>query len=454
MIREILRTTGHYLKGSVLKIDSFLQFVNTGSPEMDAQGGSATVKVKTGEVDAWKFRDDVKGQDIFTIDTLNDVLIPNYPIQGTINLTDYVVVQSKSDLPTPSAGVITLADNTAYQINGTIALGTDHIKPGVSNVVFGLDKSNDGFSYSGTNACITSTNQDVTIRNLFIVANGGSSSALDLSGDNTNNCEVLDIIFNSCDSIGTMSGGFSVFVFRQNLLINNAGGFTISGSSDDMFLTDNLFKGFTGTPTFVTIGTGNYHTILISRNMFEADTGQTALNIATITFAGGGSILSNSFEDAGAYLTGIDANSTGWNIPPRSNVGVAGLLVVTPTIVISAWTTTSGTFLDVPETMSLNSITNLNPNSTIIKARVVVSCSHDQSGEQIEYQLYNKTDSVVVSGSITLATITTAGVYQVEESAEVTLLENKEYRIQFRRATGTGGNAAQIRSGLVEAKIF
>lgn len=376
---------------------------------------------------------------------------------GTVNSrTNYVLVKSKSDLPTPVGGIITLANNCAYELNGTINLGTDRIVVGTSNIIYGIDKSDDILIYTGSGDAITGTNQDLSLRSFTIVANTSGAKCFNLSGDATNRLEIAEIIFANSDEIGTITGGFATIVFRNNLLTGNSDGLTISGNNNDLFITDNVIENFLTTPTFFTVGTGNYHTIIIDRNMFETATGQTALNISnTIVFTGGGTLQSNVFEGAGTYLTGINANTSGWRIPPRSNVGVAGLLVIQQTVVISSWITTATSYVDIPETSSLGNASDYEPNASVIEARMVASVSHDQSGRDTGIQLYDKTNEALVAGTEIIETIVTAGIFQVVSNPSFTVITGgREYRVALRRVTGTGSNDAILRSAVLELKIY
>jgi hypothetical protein len=310
---------------------------------------------------------------------------------------NYVLVKAKSDLPTPSAGVITLADNTSYEINGTIALGTDRIVCGVSNIIYGIDKSDDIITYTGTASdMITSTNEDLTVRNITLVSSGTTSNIFNITGDGTNRVELAELILANSVSLGTIGGGMATIVFRNNLITGNSGGLSFAGNNDDTFITDNLFEAFTGTPTFVDIATGTYHTIIISRNMWEVDSGQTGLNIGTITFIGGGLIEANSFEDAGTYLAGIDASDTEWRQAPQSNIGIAGLYKDVFPSIKSSWSTTGTTMIEITgeETLFIGKADAYQDDATSFKAFIEVEVTHDQTGEQVAFEMYNTTDNV------------------------------------------------------------
>lgn len=368
----------------------------------------------------------------------------------------FVLVKSKSDLPTPVSGVITLSDNTTYEINGQIVLGADYIELGASNIIYGVDKSDDGLVYTGTGAAIRGTDKDFSLRSFYLVSNNASGSALGVTSSGTNIAEIAEIIFNGCSSLGSASG-FDVFVFRNNLTINCADGFTMSGVNDDVFFTDNIFKeSATATnPTYLDFS-GTYSVGILDRNHFEVDTSEVAINVDNTTTIGNVfSIVNNVITGNGSGLTGINANQTGFNIPAKSNFGIAGKLVFKLTLVLQAWSTTSASYLEIPETVPIESADFYEDGATTIEASLTASVSHDQSGNRTDIELYNLTDGLSIASSEIQTTVTSAGVYEVVSSpSSFTITGDKEYRVRLRRGTGSGQNDALIRSCALEIMVY
>jgi hypothetical protein len=389
---------------------------------------------------------------------------PNNPIisstGGGVSRNNYVLVKSKSDFPTPSAGVITLADNTDYEINGIIALGTDRIVAGIGNKIYGITALKDKITSTVTGAAmITSTNNDFVLLNMGLVSSGATSEIISLTGSGTNKCRIDRCLLVGSTKIGSINGGFQTLILDSNVFSGNSDGLYISGTNEDLFFTDNLVEGFIGTATAVSIqGTVTYHTIIISRNMWEIAVGQIGLDIdANISFTGGGLISENSFEDGGNYLNGIDASSADWDIPSKANIGIAGLRLFEVTMVLQSWTTTSATYLEIPETQAISNASFYEPNATTIKATISsASVSHDTNGQRTDIELFNLTDGTSVVGSEIQTTITSGGVFQVVNNGGVfyDILPNKEYRVRLRRGTGTGQNEANIRSCTIEIEVY
>ena len=251
-----------------------------------------------------------------------DPTIDNIP-NVAIACNNWVLVKSLSDLPTPVAGVITLANNTTYQINGAIVVGTNQIKRGVSNTIFGLDKSDDKLIYTGSSDMfINGANEDITIRNITITANTAGAKVFNWTGS-TNKIEIHDVIFGGCRDLGSITGG-ALLVWRNNLQTLNYNGILFN-SIGDLAIVDNYIIDNVSTHTGITLGATTFETILIARNHVEALATQTSLNISNSIVVTSATLSLNLFEGAGTYLTGINHTKLNWSF--TSNVGIANTLV-------------------------------------------------------------------------------------------------------------------------------
>ena len=153
-------------------------------------------------------------------------------------------------------------------------------------------------------------------------------------------------------------------------------------------------------------------------------------------------------------LQGANANTHDWHIASRTNVGIPGLYTENIPICVGSYFTTSSSFGQVTETHTIKSAGYYEPDATIIKGKISVTISHGANNGQSEIDLYNISDGVSVTNSLISATIITKDVYQIEESVEFDITENKEYRVRIRRLTGTGQNTAKIRSATLEIKVY
>lgn len=232
--------------------------------------------------------------------------------------TNFVLVKSLSDFPTPVGGVITLVNNTTYEINGSVNIGTNTITVGISNKITGIDKSDDKLIYTGTSAMINGTNQDFTVAFITLAAITAGGSVFNLTGS-TNNTQIVDCIFGSCASLGTIDGG-SALSFDSNFLTSNSQGITIKGTFAKCVVADNVWHSNSGTITCISIPSGTFTLLKISRQLLDVAAGQTALNISTSVVVTSGVVENCDLVGAGTYLTGVSVRTPAWMF--RVNRGI------------------------------------------------------------------------------------------------------------------------------------
>lgn len=262
------------------------------------------------------------------------------------NRTNYVLVKSDADLPT------TLADNTTYEINGTITTSTARTL-GISNVIIGKDKSDDRIVYTGAGVMFTGSNRDLSITNVTLAATNGAGSIFNLTGT-TNNTEIYNCIIASSTSMGTINGG-NVLAFHDNFLTLNSAGLTIQGTHDKVIIADNIYDNNSSTITYITIPSGTFGSMIISRNQFDVASTQTGLNIDAGITISNGNLSNNIFTGVGTKITGFTHTTTNWLF--TGNLGIAnrrrelfiskndmtGLALTTPTTTAAASTFLSDT---------------------------------------------------------------------------------------------------------------
>jgi len=85
-LRTILKTAGHWLKGSIVKVDSEIQFDTVTNPEIDSTGGNFVWNTQTSNANSWKLHDPgvIPTEDILIADTSAKTftLHPNYTASG------------------------------------------------------------------------------------------------------------------------------------------------------------------------------------------------------------------------------------------------------------------------------------------------------------------------------------------------------------------------------------
>ncbi len=161
---------------------------------------------------------------------------------------NYVLVKTEADLPTPSGGIITLDENTFYEINGTIVLANSININGA--YLAGLDTNEDIlFRVGGT---MFVGNKSGSMRNLTLSASGGTIFNLDDTVHDQTFVLQDNIIANS-GSVGTIKG-YAVVFSNVVQYSGNLGGITYENIGDLLLSNQGWFSNntspyetFTGT---------------------------------------------------------------------------------------------------------------------------------------------------------------------------------------------------------------
>lgn len=144
------------------------------------------------------------------------------------------VVNSKSDLPVPVAGVMIGAANTQYFIGANVGVGTDQFDISAGNIsVTGSETINTGLTYTGTGDMFIVTNARARISQLSLTAATGQ--IINFSDDTDsifrmNDCVVICDKFGIFDSSGT-NGSSTRFTNVSPAEITTSG-CTITGGWD------------------------------------------------------------------------------------------------------------------------------------------------------------------------------------------------------------------------------
>lgn len=228
--------------------------------------------------------------------------IPNFPNKFE------TVITKLSDLPEPIAGEIFLEDNITYRFQGLVDIGDNTLVAGVSNTIFGFDKSNDGIICN--DVAIKSLNQTLSINNILI---NSVISCVVFTNDATHSAQIRECILFGGQA-GNITGGDIVTI--NNNSINTLYGFDFIGNINKLAIASNFFNNSLAL-RHIDIENGTYETIKIIDNVFDNDSPNIAISVAgnvIITNNGGGSIVSNSFSGSGTYISGIQDDTLDWII--------------------------------------------------------------------------------------------------------------------------------------------
>ncbi len=224
------------------------------------------------------------------------------------DLVNFKYIESKSDLPTPVGGVITLVDNYTYLFTTTVDLTGDRLVCGNNTTILGGSSENCRIKSTGlTTMPLISSTYSLPIRSITIEAD----IALDLNGDGvTTALDWFGVNFTDCPTIGTVSN-YSNFIMQDSAFLNS-GGMTLGGTIGTVGFTQCLFDNYTGT-TAITIpaATTISRRFRIIYSSFVTLSGETSINVsASATITDERYILDTvSFSGGGTYLTGLDYTS-------------------------------------------------------------------------------------------------------------------------------------------------
>lgn len=219
--------------------------------------------------------------------------------------TNIKVIKSVSDFPAAVAGVITLEDNIAYFISGSVSIGTDVLQCGVKSSLIGTNRSSDILTSTTTGTMITvPSGKNLRCVNLTIgCANGTMFSVTSAS---------LALIESVITTTANMGSIFSpvTFTMRNCIVIGTVitNGFTFAGTSTGDFTTfESVLQNNAG--TLFNFGTAIFRAISISRNTIICNAGQTLFSGT----AGGANVTAllaiqnNLFSGAGTFASTIAA---------------------------------------------------------------------------------------------------------------------------------------------------
>lgn len=230
-------------------------------------------------------------------------------IGGGITNDNFIFVNSKSDLPTASSGIITLGDSITYFFTTIVDLLGDRLVCGLNTVILGASSENCYIKSTGLNsstALITSV-YSLPIRNISFT----HGTVFNLDGDGTTTAlDWFGINFVNCATVGTIKD-YTNFVMGDSAFLNSSG-MTFDGSIGTIAFGNCLFDTSTG-GTAITLAS----TLTVSRRFriiyssFVTLSGETSLNVsASATISDERYILDTvNFSGGGTYITGVDQTS-------------------------------------------------------------------------------------------------------------------------------------------------
>jgi hypothetical protein len=360
---------------------------------------------------------------------------------------DVVFIASLDDLPTPSSGVITLADNVTYFFTNSIDLLGDRLVCGQNTTILGGSSENCRIKSTGLTQALITSNYSLPMRNITIEA----ALALNLDGDGTTTAlDWFGVNFTDCAVVGTIKD-YSNFIMADSAFLNSSG-LTFDGTIGTVGFSQCLFDGRSATTTFILPAT-----LTITRRFrviyssFVVLSGETGINVnASATIPTEAYILDTvNFGGGGTYLSGITHTSNDAlfiNCTNITNTAVNGQLYMqgnvtaTTVSVQNTFYKVAGTTTASADNSKFSHSNNRLTCDAVISRKYLIQCvlSFTSSANDIcEFGFYDSQLATLRTPSRTKATANASGrAENVAFSCVVTMKANDYLEIHCRNTSG------------------
>lgn len=242
---------------------------------------------------------------------------------GNVVPSNTVIVNSLSDFPAPSGGVITLLANTNYILGADIST-SDRFEIGDKCCVTGFNYLAPTLTYTGSGTMFTGTDTGFLIKNISLDCPNAEVFNITDTVGNVLQFEAAGVIVTSCAKWGTFDNLRAVLM-QNSSAQSAADGITMIGSSSSVlsvrqFALLSSNSAFTG----IDFGTSVQSTVEIRDGFFIGPAGATGLsgltgsgNIATDLVA---SVSSTTFAGGLTPLSGISVDDIRWDFEGNSGV--------------------------------------------------------------------------------------------------------------------------------------
>jgi hypothetical protein len=326
---------------------------------------------------------------------------------STASRDNYVLVKSASDFPAPVAGVITLASNTVYEINGTITLTS---KINLNNSwVTGKDAINDKLVYvAGTGELFTGS-AGGNIRYVTLAAPAAGTKVFNLDGAGANlNFTVLNCYVGNSYEVGTIKNYAGVVYFQTVAYLNNTNGITFQNDSIVAVLNTlwdknnhNTYEKFIGAFAAIQKSTG-------AMRVLAANTA-TGVDISGMTNVGNAELKNVLIIGDGTYKNGTFSNN--WEVEAdgltteKDDHASGNIYISTPSLTAFSAVNTPAKILGSTTAASLFRVTSpTNNRITYVgkksrRFQVICSLTGTQTSSSIVYAFYIAKNGTVMTES-------------------------------------------------------
>jgi len=233
-----------------------------------------------------------------------------------------VTINNASDFPAAVAGVISLEDDTVYQISGSINIGSDRFQLGNQSQIEGSIVSVDSITSTTTGSLFTATTS-VTFKNITLSAVNAKIFSATGGGSLAEILIVSNVTILTCDTVGTFTNwGLTVFS-EFGLLGATTSGINFVGACGELKTFAATYQGYAGIG--VDLGTATFNGVFIGPNVrFTSASGATGLDVApnsaNINANLRGFINNTIFEGVGTGTVGLAITDKLWSL--ANNAGV------------------------------------------------------------------------------------------------------------------------------------
>jgi len=234
-------------------------------------------------------------------------------------LPKQVLVGSISDLPAPSAGDITLADEIDYHFTSSFSLVNDRLILGDNTIITAIDSSLVTLTYTGTGTMITSTGNSNKIARITLACPNGT--LMNIDGQGTGIFQMFDMTVGVADTLGTWTA-LSSQITNVAFGSITTDGLLFTGSHGIFLASGNLMNLVAG--TLFDLGTATFDGFSFTSSFPDIASGATMIDgaaaSANINTGGFGTVQDVIMTGAGTALATISTDDNQWQFSINSTI--------------------------------------------------------------------------------------------------------------------------------------
>lgn len=349
----------------------------------------------------------------------------------------FVMVDSILDLPSASAGVITLLDDYTYYFATTVDLAGARLVCGQNTTILGASSENCRIKSTGlVGTALITSEWSMPLRNITIEAD--IALDLDASGHAAQALDWYGVNFTNCNTVGTIAN-YSNFIMTDSAFLESDG-LTFDGNFDTIGFVQTLFNPAAGGTMITVPATANIsRRFRIIYSAFVVGVGETGINFSnTATVPNDAYILDSvNFSGGGTYTTGVtySDNKALWvNCRGVINSAAIGFMTMQANATATTVSATS-TYYKAAGTTTLESISQrfshssnrLTYTGALTRDFRVTVTATQEAGNNQELGLRIAKNGTTVSNSTSLQTTSGAGKSENSVSQSVIQLATNDY---------------------------